>query len=419
MADSKISALPASTTPLAGTEVLPIVQSGATKKVSVANLTDGRDIGALSVTATNDSSISTLTVGLGAGAVATNTVLGNLAFVFNATGARNTGVGYNALQFNTGNDNTGLGYRALFKNTASANTGVGYNAAQANTTGTQVSAFGYNSLAANTTGAEMSAFGFNSLASNTTGAGCSAFGAYALQSNATGNFNTAFGGQALLACDGANNTAIGYGAGNTATTGSNNGFFGYNAQPSAVDVSNEFTYGNASVTKHRFVNGDIVIGTAGKGIDFSADGQAAGMTSELLDDYEEGTWTPVYVAATGTLGAITYENVQGTYVKIGRQVTVTGGFYCSAFDAGTGSGDLRVGGLPFTNSGVFSTAAVSDSRLFTLNNPTSGFVNISATTTTLFYRTTANGAINNLQVSDAATGAGALNLVYFTATYQV
>jgi hypothetical protein len=42
MADSKISALPASTTPLAGTEVLPIVQSSATKQVSVANLTAGR-----------------------------------------------------------------------------------------------------------------------------------------------------------------------------------------------------------------------------------------------------------------------------------------------------------------------------------------------------------------------------------------
>lgn len=44
MADTKISALPASTTPLAGTEVLPIVQSGATKKVSVADLTAGRAV---------------------------------------------------------------------------------------------------------------------------------------------------------------------------------------------------------------------------------------------------------------------------------------------------------------------------------------------------------------------------------------
>ena len=51
MADLKISALPASTTPLAGTEVLPIVQSGVTRQVSVANLTAGRAISATAVTA--------------------------------------------------------------------------------------------------------------------------------------------------------------------------------------------------------------------------------------------------------------------------------------------------------------------------------------------------------------------------------
>ena len=50
MADSKISALPASTTPLAGTEVLPIVQSSTTKQVSVANVTAGRAVSMLSAT---------------------------------------------------------------------------------------------------------------------------------------------------------------------------------------------------------------------------------------------------------------------------------------------------------------------------------------------------------------------------------
>ncbi len=52
MADTKISALPASTTPLAGTEVLPVVQSGVTKQVSVANLTAGRAISATQLTLT-------------------------------------------------------------------------------------------------------------------------------------------------------------------------------------------------------------------------------------------------------------------------------------------------------------------------------------------------------------------------------
>lgn len=50
MADTKISGLPASTAPLAGTEVLPIVQSGVTKQVSVADLTAGRAISATQLT---------------------------------------------------------------------------------------------------------------------------------------------------------------------------------------------------------------------------------------------------------------------------------------------------------------------------------------------------------------------------------
>ena len=44
MADKKISALPPAATPLAGTEVLPVVQGGVTDQVSVANLTAGRDV---------------------------------------------------------------------------------------------------------------------------------------------------------------------------------------------------------------------------------------------------------------------------------------------------------------------------------------------------------------------------------------
>ena len=52
MADKKISALTGASTPLAGTEVLPIVQSGATVKVAVSNLTAGRAVSALSLALT-------------------------------------------------------------------------------------------------------------------------------------------------------------------------------------------------------------------------------------------------------------------------------------------------------------------------------------------------------------------------------
>jgi hypothetical protein len=53
MADKKISALTGATTPLAGTEVLPIVQGGATVKVAVSDLTAARAVSALSLTLTS------------------------------------------------------------------------------------------------------------------------------------------------------------------------------------------------------------------------------------------------------------------------------------------------------------------------------------------------------------------------------
>ena len=59
MADTKISALPVSTTPLAGTEVLPIVQSSSTVQVSVANLTAGRAVATGALTVTGAATVST------------------------------------------------------------------------------------------------------------------------------------------------------------------------------------------------------------------------------------------------------------------------------------------------------------------------------------------------------------------------
>jgi hypothetical protein len=67
MADLKISALTASTTPLAGTEVLPIVQSSTTKQVSVANLTAGRAVSALSYSSTTGANFATSSGNVGVG----------------------------------------------------------------------------------------------------------------------------------------------------------------------------------------------------------------------------------------------------------------------------------------------------------------------------------------------------------------
>jgi len=94
-------------------------------------------------------------------------------------------------------------------------------------------------------------------------------------------------------------------------------------------------------------NGNIVIGTSGKGIDFSANANAAGMTSELLDDYEEGTWTPI---ATSSSGSITSYVSGGNYTKIGDTVRVNG--YINITNQGSAGGQyLNSSGLPFTSSG--------------------------------------------------------------------
>ncbi|CAB4137391.1 hypothetical protein UFOVP768_32 [uncultured Caudovirales phage] len=105
------------------------------------------------------------------------------------------------------------------------------------------------------------------------------------------------------------------------------------------------------------VNGNLVIGTAGKGIDFSADPSAPGMTSELLDDYEEGTWTPTI---TSTSGALTSYTSSGFYTKVGRTVTVQAAFTIT--NPGTASGQATVAGYPFTSINSARLAGISPAR---------------------------------------------------------
>ena len=96
----------------------------------------------------------------------------------------------------------------------------------------------------------------------------------------------------------------------------------------------------------QIANGNLVMSTSGKGIDFSATSSGSGtMTSELLSDYEEGTWTVQLQDASNNNATMEAGFTTATYVKIGRQVTVCGAIYTSSI---TGlSGAIRVSGLPF------------------------------------------------------------------------
>ena len=86
------------------------------------------------------------------------------------------------------------------------------------------------------------------------------------------------------------------------------------------------------------IDGDLVIGTSGHGIDFSAAGNAGGMTSELLDSYEEGTFTP-----TLTNGPSISDNT-GRYIRIGKTVHCWWAFTTAA-DGPSGHVSMN---LPFT-----------------------------------------------------------------------
>lgn len=111
-------------------------------------------------------------------------------------------------------------------------------------------------------------------------------------------------------------------------------------------------FGDQTIT-----DGNLVIGTAGKGIDFSADSSAAGMTSELLDDYEEGTWTvTLYDAASG--GNASATTGTGYYTKIGNKVHCS--FNLDNIDTtGMTAGNALNISLPFTANASLGRSAGS------------------------------------------------------------
>lgn len=90
--------------------------------------------------------------------------------------------------------------------------------------------------------------------------------------------------------------------------------------------------------------GNLIQGTAAKGFNFTANTPKAGMTSQLLNWYEEGTWTPI-IKRDSTDPTLTYSAQVGRYTRIGRLVVITGYMTCS-FSA-QGSGNWYVP-LPYT-----------------------------------------------------------------------
>jgi hypothetical protein len=204
---------------IASAGALAIQTNGTTQAVSIST--------GQVATLAKDAVIQGVTVGRGAGAVASNTAVGASALAANTTGAQNTAIGIQALQSTTsGDNNTAVGRLALKSNTTGANnTAVGRDALQLNTTGSDNSAVGLFALFNNTTGANNSAFGDQALNSNTTASNNTAVGYQAGYTNSTGANNVFLGGVAGYSSSGSSNLHVGYGAGYL-STGSNNTFVG-------------------------------------------------------------------------------------------------------------------------------------------------------------------------------------------------
>ena len=105
---------------------------------------------------------------------------------------------------------------------------------------------------------------------------------------------------------------------------------------------------NATTGNTTLKTGNLVMGTSGKGIDFSATANSG--QSEVFDDYEEGLWTPTITGATGTFS--------GQYTKIGNRL-----FWALQIVSLGGSGSFVVGGLPYAvSNGWGGNISISDNN---------------------------------------------------------
>lgn len=326
---------------------------------------------------------------------------------WNNGGSNNVAIGGRASQ-STCSNVVAVGSDAALFNTASDITAVGANALDANTTGTGNVAVGKDALGSCTTAPSNIAIGNEALRDLTTGFGsnvgigpnagrlistgnsvigiglntlsghssinrCVAIGTNAATAVQNASDVVAIGPAALFVLNSANNTiAIGGDAcrfdpaGNNLSSATNSIFIGTDTRPAANTQTNQIvigdqgrgngsnttTIGNSSTTgtfipagNLTLTNGNFIVGTSGKGIDFSATSHAGGMTSELLSDYEEGTFTPTVSSGVTTP---TYTTQTGWYTKIGRMV-----YFMVRIDLSGGTANanqLKLGGLPFTSN---------------------------------------------------------------------
>ncbi len=162
-------------------------------------------------------------------------------------------------------------------------------------------------------------------------------------------------------------------------------------------------------------DGNLIVAN-GHGIDFSATGGPTNGSgnSELLDDYEEGTFTPAF-AGSGGNPTVSYQTQQGRYTKIGNLVHVQ--IRLQTMSVSGGSGNLSITGLPFASATTSGTGS-GFSKAFIYNwstDPETFFTG--GDTNIAIYSSDANNT--QAQVSHLNTASGPVNYTVIDGTYQV
>lgn len=287
----------------------------------------------------SDAIINDVTIGMGGGALNSNTAVGNLSLSVNTTGAANTAMGYHALQDNTTADyNSAFGYVALANNTTGAsNTAIGYRSLFSNTTGYSNVAIGARSLYLNTFrnnlvaigdsalynndgGRYNTAIGSKALYANTSGQGNTATGYNVLQDNTGGNYNTGNGNGALVSnTSGSDNTSIGATTLIMNTTGDDNTAVGsgsmyYNTTGSSNTVMGRYALFCKTASTGNTVIGASALTTCGSG----NNNTVLGYLSDVSGAFNSST-------ALGYTSAATASN----QVRIGNTSTSSIGGYAN------------------------------------------------------------------------------------------
>ena len=132
----------------------------------------------------------------------------------------------------------------------------------------------------------------------------------------------------------------------------------------------------------------------------TAAGSAA--IANILDHYEEGTWTPTITFATPGDSTITHSTQQGRYTRIGNLVSVMFDVRLSAFTKGTASGNFLISGLPFTATGASTNGGIGSLTLYQAPFTSQPIIKTENSTATLgLYRLVSNAAFVNLDDPDA------------------